>query len=82
MQNRYSTGLRTADAFPVVASPPPIRERNDDRKCVCCSQATIELVLQQCCKTSYMIFGARFSVPERAFPQGFAFLRKLGPSLF
>ena len=33
--------LRTADAFPVVASLPPIfrRERGDDRKCVCCSQA-------------------------------------------
>ena len=31
--------LRTADAFPVVASLPP-RERSDDRKCVCCSQAT------------------------------------------
>ena len=27
--------LRTADAFPVVASL-----RSDDRKCVCCSQAS------------------------------------------
>ena len=34
--------LRTVDAFPVFASLPPIfrRERSDDRKCVCCSQAT------------------------------------------
>ena len=33
--------LRTADVFPVVASLPPQnrRERSDDRKCVCCSQA-------------------------------------------
>ena len=31
-----STSLRTADAFPVVASLP----RSDDRKCVCGSQAT------------------------------------------
>ena len=38
--------LRTADAFPVVASLPPKNfrreveiERSDDRKCVCCSQA-------------------------------------------
>ena len=36
--------LRTADAFLVVASLPPKnsyfrRERSDDRKCVCCSQA-------------------------------------------
>ena len=41
--------LRTADAFPVVASLPPKnsvaifrRERSDDRKCVCCSQAIRE----------------------------------------
>ena len=38
--------LRTAGAFPVVASLPPKiaifrRERCDDRKCVCCSQATV-----------------------------------------
>ena len=32
--------LRTADAFPVVASLPPIF-RSDDRKCVCGSQATL-----------------------------------------
>ena len=36
--------LRSADAFPVVASLPPKtifrRERSDDRKCVCASQAT------------------------------------------
>ena len=34
--------LRTVDAFPVFASLSPIfqRERSDDRKCVCCSQAT------------------------------------------
>ena len=35
--------LRTADAFSVVASLSPKnifrRERSDDRKCVCCSQA-------------------------------------------
>ena len=31
--------LRKADAFPVVASLPFRRERSDDRKCVCCSQA-------------------------------------------
>ena len=33
--------LRTADAFAVVASLPPEsrRERSDDRKCVCFSQA-------------------------------------------
>ena len=33
-----SCSLRTADAFPVIASL-PLRERSDDRKCVCCSQA-------------------------------------------
>ena len=34
--------LRTADAFPVVASLPPKNSDaiSDDRKCVCCSQAT------------------------------------------
>ena len=36
--------LRTADAFPVVASlPPKNSERSDDRKCVCGSQATFVL---------------------------------------
>ena len=35
------SSLRTADTFPVVASLPLFRrERSDDRKCVCCSQAT------------------------------------------
>ena len=41
--------LRTADAFPVVASLPPknsVRERSDDRKCVCCSQAMGDAVLE------------------------------------
>ena len=34
--------LRTADAFPVVATlPPKNRERSDDRKRVCCSQAKL-----------------------------------------
>ena len=33
-----SHSLRTADTFPVVASNPR-RERSDDQKCVCCSQA-------------------------------------------
>ena len=35
------SSLRTTDAFPVVASLPlkNRRERSDDRKCVCCSQA-------------------------------------------
>ena len=36
--------LRRADASPVVAFLPPKnfrRERSDDRKCVCCSQATV-----------------------------------------
>ena len=34
--------MRTADAFPVVASLPPKNSDaiSDDRKCVCCSQAT------------------------------------------
>ena len=32
--NKENISLRTADAFPVVASLP-----RDDRKCVCCSQA-------------------------------------------
>ena len=32
--------LRTADAFPVVASLPfGVGQRSDDQKCVCCSQA-------------------------------------------
>ena len=35
--NRLEISLRTADAFPVVASLPP---RSDDRKCVCGSQAS------------------------------------------
>ena len=46
-QRYISYSLRTADAFPVVASLPPKnsyfndwRERRDERKCVCCSQAT------------------------------------------
>ena len=53
--NWNSTGflvcsLRTADAFPVVASLPPKnsyfrRERSDERKCVCCSQARLCLLL-------------------------------------
>ena len=39
---RHVGSLRTADAFPVVASLPRKvailrRERSDDRKCVCCS---------------------------------------------
>ena len=38
-----SRSLRSADAFPVVASLPPKnsfrRKRSDDRKCVCASQA-------------------------------------------
>ena len=33
---------QTADAFPVVVSLPPLRrERSDDWKCVCCSQANL-----------------------------------------
>ena len=43
---KYVLSLRTADAFPVVASLPPLsfrRERKDDRKCVCCSQASTYL---------------------------------------
>ena len=41
----------TADAFPVVASLPPIflRERSDDRKCVCCSQATTSVTPHVVC---------------------------------
>ena len=46
----HHDSLRTADAFPVVASLPLSsllslfrRERSDDRKCVCCSQASITL---------------------------------------
>ena len=35
--------LRSADAFPVVASLPP---RSDDRKCVCASQASACMVMQ------------------------------------
>ena len=46
---RLAISLRSADAFPVVASLPPKnrvrvrvrRERSDDRKCVCASQATL-----------------------------------------
>ena len=38
----HHDSLRTADAFPVVVSLPR-RERSDDRKCVCCSQASITL---------------------------------------
>ena len=34
-----ASSLRTADAFPVGASLPR-RERSDDQKCVCCSQAS------------------------------------------
>ena len=34
--------LQTADEFPVVVSLPPLqRERSDDWKCVCCSQANL-----------------------------------------
>ena len=40
-RNSKPPSLRTADAFPVVASLASAkRERSDDRKCVCCSQAT------------------------------------------
>ena len=40
-RNSKPSSLRTADAFPVVASLASAkRERSDDRKCVCCSQAT------------------------------------------
>ena len=40
--DKRKRSLRTADAFPVVASLPPKnrRERSDDRKCVCGSQAS------------------------------------------
>ena len=38
-QTKGYYNLRTADAFPLVASLPFWRERSDDRKCVCCSQA-------------------------------------------
>ena len=42
----FIPSLRTADAFPVVASLPPKiaifrRGGSDDRKCVCCSQSTL-----------------------------------------
>ena len=36
-----ASSLRTADAFPVVAFR---RERSDDWKCVCCSQAKLPLL--------------------------------------
>ena len=40
-RNSKSSSLRTADAYLVVASLASAkRERSDDRKCVCCSQAT------------------------------------------
>ena len=40
-RNSKPPSLRTADAFPVVASLASAkRKRSDDRKCVCCSQAT------------------------------------------
>ena len=40
-RNSKPSSLRTADAYPVVASLASAkRERSDDRKCVCCSQAT------------------------------------------
>ena len=42
--NLVRLSLRTADVFPVIASLPPKnlffwRERRDDQKCICCSQA-------------------------------------------
>ena len=40
-RNSKPPSLRTADAFLVVASLASAkRKRSDDRKCVCCSQAT------------------------------------------
>ena len=36
-----ASSLRTADTFPVVTFR---RERSDDRKCVCCSQANLPLL--------------------------------------
>ena len=40
-RNSKPPSLRTADAFPVVASLASAkRKRSNDRKCVCCSQAT------------------------------------------
>ena len=47
--------LRTADAFPVVASLPP-RARRDDRQCVCCSQARFSYVLLQLLSTLSIVF--------------------------
>ena len=51
---RVSDSLQSADAFPVVASLPPKnsvaifrRERGDDRKCVCASQARFQIPLVQ-----------------------------------
>ena len=41
-----NSSLRTADVFPVVASLPP-KERSDDRKYVCRSQA--ESIRKKCC---------------------------------
>ena len=56
LRNTALHGLRTADAFPVVASLPPENsyfsegeKLSDDRKCVCCSQAkhcNVETMLQ------------------------------------
>ena len=43
---KVNTSLRTADVFPVVASLPS-KERRDDRKYVCRSQA--ESILKKCC---------------------------------
>ena len=41
LSHNRGSSLQTADAFPVVTSLPPFRRgRSDDRKCVCCSQAT------------------------------------------
>ena len=43
---RCQCSLRSADAFPVVASLPR-RERSDDRKCVCDSQAIVNAPLKK-----------------------------------
>ena len=67
-QRYISYSLRTADAFPIVASLPPKnnlfliwRERSDDRKCVC-SVRRLHFIASDRLNTSHLIYYFLFTV--------------------
>ena len=68
---KFNTSLRTADVFPVVASF-PAKERSDDRKYVCRSQA--ESTRKKCCfsvreSSCKLCREHTYCIPRIAFPR-------------